>query len=74
MGEAPGRPWPSSMCWGPRARSDIFDGIVSGQGVLSYVDDVNPSLVLTFTGLMPSKSYGLTFLPIGLIPFGFGHP
>jgi hypothetical protein len=39
----------------------IFDGKVSGQGVLSYVDDVNNSLVLTFTGLIPSKTYDLTF-------------
>jgi hypothetical protein len=39
----------------------IFDGKVSGQGVLSYVDDVNNSLVLTFTGLDPSETYDLTF-------------
>jgi hypothetical protein len=43
---------------------NIFNGIVSGQGVISYVDDVNDSLVLTFTGLDPSKFYDLTF---------FGH-
>lgn len=39
----------------------IFDGKVSGQGVLSYIDDVNNSLVLTFTGLTPSKRYDLSF-------------
>jgi hypothetical protein len=40
---------------------EIFDGKVSGQGAISYVDDVNDSLVLTFTGLSPLKVYDLTF-------------
>jgi hypothetical protein len=39
----------------------IFDRKVSGQGVLSYIDDVNNSLVLTFTDLDPLKTYDLTF-------------
>ncbi|MDH3503408.1 MAG: hypothetical protein OEM58_02620, partial [Nitrospirota bacterium] len=39
----------------------IFDGKVNGQGVLSYINDVNNSLVLTFTGLTPSKRYDLAF-------------
>jgi hypothetical protein len=33
----------------------IFDGKVSGLGVLSYVSNVIDSLVLTFTGLNPGK-------------------
>ncbi|GJL69814.1 MAG: hypothetical protein NPIRA06_24490 [Nitrospirales bacterium] len=39
----------------------IFDGKVSGKGVLTYIDDVNNSLVLTFSGLNPGKTYNLTF-------------
>jgi hypothetical protein len=39
----------------------IFNGKVSGLGVLSYIDDVNNSLVLTFSGLNPSKRYDLAF-------------
>ena len=39
----------------------IFNGKVSGQGAISYVDDVNNSLMLTFNGLNPSKTYDLTF-------------
>ncbi|MDH3503411.1 MAG: VCBS repeat-containing protein [Nitrospirota bacterium] len=39
----------------------IFDGKVSGQGALSYVNDVGNSLVLTFSGLIPSKKYDLSF-------------
>jgi hypothetical protein len=40
---------------------DIFDGKVSGLGVISYVNDVNNSLVLTFSGMNPDKLYDLTF-------------
>ncbi len=39
----------------------IFNGKVSGLGVLSYIDDVNNSLVLTFSGLNPTKAYDLAF-------------
>ncbi|WNM56615.1 VCBS repeat-containing protein [Candidatus Nitrospira allomarina] len=39
----------------------IFDGKVNGKGVLTYIDDVNNSLVLTFSGLNPGKTYNLTF-------------
>ncbi|MFZ1744909.1 MAG: VCBS repeat-containing protein, partial [Nitrospirales bacterium] len=40
----------------------IFDGKVSGQGVFSYNDpNVNDPVVLTFSGLNPSKTYDLTF-------------
>ncbi|HNP28806.1 MAG TPA: VCBS repeat-containing protein [Nitrospirales bacterium] len=39
----------------------IFNGKVNGQGVISYIDDVNNSLVLTFTGLTPSRMYDIAF-------------
>ena len=40
----------------------IFDGKVSGQGVLSYNDpNVNDPLVLTFSGLNPNKTYDLAY-------------
>jgi FG-GAP-like repeat len=40
----------------------IFDGKVSGQGLLSYNDPmVNDPIVLTFSGLDPSKTYDLSF-------------
>jgi len=42
----------------------IFDGKVSGQGVISYIDQLGSHLVLTFTNMDPSKLYDLTF---------FGH-
>ena len=40
---------------------DIFDGKVSGQGALSYINLVGSNLVLTFTGMDPNKVYDLTF-------------
>jgi len=40
---------------------DIFDGKVSGQGVISYVDAMGEVLVLTFTNMNPNKIYDLTF-------------
>jgi hypothetical protein len=43
---------------------NIFNGIVSGQGVISYIDSADSHLVLTFTNMNPSKFYDLTF---------FGH-
>jgi hypothetical protein len=43
---------------------NIFNGIVSGQGVISYIDAAGSHLVLTFTNMNPSKVYDLTF---------FGH-
>jgi hypothetical protein len=43
---------------------NIFNGIVSGQGVISYIDSAGSHLVLTFTNMDPSKFYDLTF---------FGH-
>ncbi|MCW5783576.1 MAG: hypothetical protein KIT39_09735 [Nitrospirales bacterium] len=39
----------------------IFGGKVSGLGALSYINNVNNSLVLTFSGLTPSKRYDLSF-------------
>lgn len=39
----------------------LFNGKVSGQGTISYIDNVNNALVLTFTGLDPSKTYDLAF-------------
>ena len=39
----------------------IFDGIVSGQGAISYIDQAGSSLVLTFTGLDPNKVYDLAY-------------
>jgi VCBS repeat protein len=40
----------------------IFDGKVSGKGVLSYNDpNVNDPVVLTFSGLNPAKTYDLSF-------------
>ena len=39
----------------------IFDGKVSGLGVLSYVNDIGDSLVLTFSGMNPTKLYDLAF-------------
>ncbi|WNM62611.1 VCBS repeat-containing protein [Candidatus Nitrospira neomarina] len=39
----------------------IFEGKVNGKGVVTYIDDVNNSLVLTFSGLNPNKNYDLTF-------------
>ncbi|MDT3777994.1 VCBS repeat-containing protein [Nitrospira sp. MA-1] len=39
----------------------IFDGKVSGQGALSYVDAVGSSLVLTFSGLNPNRTYDLAY-------------
>ena len=43
---------------------NIFNGIVSGQGIISYTNAVGSNLVLTFTNMDPSKLYDLTF---------FGH-
>ncbi len=39
----------------------IFNGKVSGQGVLSYIDSAGSNLVLTFTGMDPNKLYDLTY-------------
>jgi hypothetical protein len=39
---------------------NIFNGIVSGQGVISYIDSAGSHLVLTFTNMDPSKFYDLT--------------
>jgi len=40
---------------------NIFNGIVNGQGIISYIDQVGSNLVLTFSGMNPSKVYDLTF-------------
>jgi hypothetical protein len=40
---------------------DIFDGKVSGDGVISYVNGVSEVLVLTFTNMDQNKVYDLTF-------------
>ena len=39
----------------------IFDGKVSGQGAISYVNAINEVLVLTFTNMDQNKVYDLTF-------------
>jgi len=39
----------------------LFNGKVSGQGAISYVNDVNNSLILIFTNLLPSKVYDLAY-------------
>jgi uncharacterized repeat protein (TIGR02059 family) len=39
----------------------IFNGIVSGQGTVSFVNQAVSSLVLTLTGLDPTKVYDLDF-------------
>ena len=39
----------------------IFDQIVTGQGVISYVDSAANNLVLTFSGMNPNKVYDVTF-------------
>ncbi|MBA3965256.1 MAG: PKD domain-containing protein [Nitrospirales bacterium] len=39
----------------------IFNGKVSTLGVISYVNQVDNSLLLTFNGLNPSKKYDLSF-------------
>jgi len=39
----------------------LFNGIVSGLGVLAYINDINDSQVLTFTGLDSSKTYEVVF-------------
>ncbi|MEO8325336.1 MAG: PKD domain-containing protein, partial [Nitrospirota bacterium] len=39
----------------------IFNGKVSTLGVISYVNQVGNSLLLTFNGLNPSKKYDLSF-------------
>jgi hypothetical protein len=39
----------------------LFNGIVSGQGAISYINQAGSSLVLTFTGLDPSKVYDLAY-------------
>ena len=39
----------------------IFNGKVSTLGVISYVNQVDSSLLLTFNGLNPSKKYDLSF-------------
>jgi len=39
----------------------LFNGKVSGLGAISYVNDVNNSLILTFTNLDPSKVYDLAY-------------
>ena len=39
----------------------LFNGIVSGQGAVSYINQAGSSLVLTFTGLDPSKVYDLAY-------------
>ena len=39
----------------------LFSGIVSGQGALSYINQAGSALVLTFTGLDPSKVYDLAY-------------
>ena len=40
---------------------DAFDGKVSGQGAISYVDGVSEVLVLTLTNMDQNKVYDLTF-------------
>ncbi len=48
----------------PAAGTDahsLFHGMVSGQGALSYINQAGSSLVLTFTGLDPSKEYDLAY-------------
>ena len=39
----------------------LFDGKVTGQGAISYINQAGSSLVLTFTGLDPSKVYDLAY-------------
>jgi hypothetical protein len=39
----------------------LFNGIVSGLGSISYIDQANGSLVLTFTGLDPVRRYDLAY-------------
>jgi hypothetical protein len=39
----------------------LFNGIVTGQGAISYVNQATNSLVLTFTGLDPAKVYDLAY-------------
>ncbi len=39
----------------------LFNGKVSGQGAISYIDQAGSSLVLTFTGMDPSKAYDLAY-------------
>ena len=39
----------------------LFDGKVSGQGVISYINAAGSDLVLTFTGLNPNQFYDLAF-------------
>ncbi len=41
--------------------SSIFNGKVSGLGVLSYIDSAGSNLVLTFTDMDPNKLYDLTY-------------
>ena len=39
----------------------LFNGKVNGQGALSYINQAGSALVLTFTGLDPSKVYDLAY-------------
>jgi hypothetical protein len=39
----------------------LFNGKVTGQGTISYINQAGSSLVLTFTGLDPSKVYDLAY-------------
>lgn len=40
---------------------NLFDGIVSGEGSISYINDVANVLVLTFSGLDPGQTYDLVY-------------
>ncbi len=42
--------------------SAIFNGKISVQGAISYLNDMNDSLVLVFTGMDPSKRYEVAFV------------
>jgi hypothetical protein len=40
---------------------NIFDGRVSTQGTVSYIDAVDSPLILTFQGMLPTHHYNLDF-------------
>jgi hypothetical protein len=39
----------------------VFNGVVSSQGAISYVDQTSSPLVLTFSGMDSSKTYELVY-------------
>jgi len=52
-------------CFNCKIGCNIFNGIVSCKGVISYIDESDNPLVLTLSGMDPGKSYNLVFFSNG---------